>query len=666
MTLAAAEALGDVAGFHAIFFEEADEHLAAIEQILLRIDQAPPADEDLNAIFRAAHSIKGTSAMLAFAEIAALAHVMENLLDLLRKGERQLTRRDVDAMLRAGDVIKMQVAFRRGALAQAPDMQEVEAELRELVASCAGAAQPRLFSVRMGPLAGPIDDGELETMLAGLAEMGRVETRAVRNAAGGEVCFEVALLGAEADLRSVLALVVAPELIEITRTDSASAAAPAPAAAPVETPGEDKDVDLFVTPAAWRGRRASDKPSAGAGEEEGVHGRRESDRPIPGVQGDAASIRVSVEKIDRLVNLVGELVITEAMLAQQLGRFEDHSQQSELAGLRDLSRHTRNLQEAVMSIRMVPISAVFTRFPRLVRELSQRLGKEVELKVSGETTELDRGLIEKITDPLTHLVRNAIDHGLETPEVRLAAGKPRCGTIWLAATQRGSNIVIEVRDDGRGLDRARILARAAERGTPLAPDAAERDLWQLIFEPGFSTADNVTEVSGRGVGMDVVRRNIQLLRGHVELDSRAGAGTTVTVSVPLTLAIIEAMTVGVAGEIYALPLASVIEARRVMPEEIRGIAGQGVTLRVRDDYLPVQRLGTGNIAVIVEADGAKAALMVDELVGQQQIVVKSLEANFRRTPGISGATIMGDGKVALILDIAHVVNQADRGSRVRH
>jgi two-component system chemotaxis sensor kinase CheA len=666
MTLAAAEALGDVAGFHAIFFEEADEHLAAIEQILLRIDQAPPADEDLNAIFRAAHSIKGTSAMLAFAEIAALAHVMENLLDLLRKGERQLTRRDVDAMLRAGDVIKMQVAFRRGALAQAPDMQEVEAELRELVASCAGAARPRLFSVRMGPLAGPIDDGELETMLAGLAEMGRVETRAVRNAAGGEVCFEVALLGAEADLRSVLALVVAPELIEITRTDSASAAAPAPAAAPVETPGEDKDVDLFVTPAAWRGRRASDKPSAGAGEEEGVHGRRESDRPIPGVQGDAASIRVSVEKIDRLVNLVGELVITEAMLAQQLGRFEDHSQQSELAGLRDLSRHTRNLQEAVMSIRMVPISAVFTRFPRLVRELSQRLGKEVELKVSGETTELDRGLIEKITDPLTHLVRNAIDHGLETPEVRLAAGKPRCGTIWLAATQRGSNIVIEVRDDGRGLDRARILARAAERGTPLAPDAAERDLWQLIFEPGFSTADNVTEVSGRGVGMDVVRRNIQLLRGHVELDSRAGAGTTVTVSVPLTLAIIEAMTVGVAGEIYALPLASVIEARRVTPEEIRGIAGQGVTLRVRDDYLPVQRLGTGNIAVIVEADGAKAALMVDELVGQQQIVVKSLEANFRRTPGISGATIMGDGKVALILDIAHVVNQADRGSRVRH
>jgi two-component system chemotaxis sensor kinase CheA len=545
-------------------------------------------------------------------------------------------------------------------------MQEVEAELRDLAASCEGVAQARLFSVRLGPLAGPIDDGELETMLAGLAEMGRVETRAVRNAAGGEVCFEVALLGAEADLRSVLALVVAPELIEITRTDPASAAAPAPAAAPVETPSEDKDVDLFVTPAAWRGRRASDKPSAGAGEEEAVHGRRESDRPIPGVQGDAASIRVSVEKIDRLVNLVGELVITEAMLAQQLGRFEEQSQQSELAGLRDLARHTRNLQEAVMSIRMVPISAVFTRFPRLVRELSQRLGKEVELKVSGETTELDRGLIEKITDPLTHLVRNAIDHGLETPEARLVAGKPRCGTIWLAAMQRGSNIIIEVRDDGRGLDRARILARAAERGTPLAPDATERDLWQLIFEPGFSTADNVTEVSGRGVGMDVVRRNIQLLRGHVELDSRAGAGTTVTVSVPLTLAIIEAMTVGVAGEIYALPLASVIEARRVMPEEIRGIAGQGVTLRVRDDYLPVQRLGTGNIAVIVEADGAKAALMVDELVGQQQIVVKSLEANFRRTPGISGATIMGDGKVALILDIAHVVNQADRGSRVRH
>jgi two-component system chemotaxis sensor kinase CheA len=300
---------------------------------------------------------------------------------------------------------------------------------------------------------------------------------------------------------------------------------------------------------------------------------------------------------------------------------------------------------------------VFTRFPRLVRELSQRLGKEVELKVSGEATELDRGLIEKITDPLTHLVRNAIDHGLETPAARLGAGKPASGRISLSATQRGGNIVIEIRDDGRGLDRERILARAAERGTPLAADAPDQEVWQCIFEPGFSTADSVTDVSGRGVGMDVVRRNIQQLRGHVALDSQAGQGTAVTVSVPLTLAIIEAMTVGIGSETYALPLASVIESRRVTPDEIRSVAGGGHTLRVRDDYLPVQKLGQGDIAVIVEADGAKAALMVDALIGQQQIVVKSLEANFRRVPGVSGATIMGDGKVALILDMAHIVNQ---------
>jgi two-component system chemotaxis sensor kinase CheA len=374
-----------------------------------------------------------------------------------------------------------------------------------------------------------------------------------------------------------------------------------------------------------------------------VQGRRETDQHQPAA-GDAGSIRVNVDKIDRLVNLVGELVITEAMLAQKYGV------------LSDLARHTRNLQEAVMAIRMVPISAVFSRFPRLARELSQRLGKEVEMKLSGEATELDRGLIERITDPLTHLVRNAIDHGLEAPEARAAAGKPRTGTVSLSASQRGGSIVVQVRDDGRGLDRARILARAAERGMRIAPDAPDREVWQLVFEPGFSTAETVTDVSGRGVGMDVVRRNIHVLGGTVDLASTAGAGTTVTVSVPLTLAIIEAMTVGAEGKTYVLPLASVVESRSIAPGEIRGLAGQGETLRVRDEYLPVRRLGRGeSLAVIVEADGARAALLVDELIGQQQVVVKSLEANFRKVPGIAAATIMGDGKVALILDLNQLI-----------
>ena len=654
-------ALGDAAAFHEIFFEEADEHLAAIEEILLRVDPAAPAAEDLNAIFRAAHSIKGTSAMLGFSEIGALTHVLENLLDQLRKHERPLTRRDVDAMLRAGDVVRLQVAHRRGTQKDSPDSSAAEAELRDLAESgrdASGAAPERRYAVRLGPLADAIDAAELELMLAGLEDMGRIEERDIRNAAGGEIRFNVALAGAADDLRSVLALVVAVDLIRIENVDAAPQETRSATAD--EQPAADAAVDLFFSPADWRGRRASDKPAAAPLDEEVRNGRRESDRPLPAAQVDAASIRVSVEKIDRLVNLVGELVITEAMLAQQQGRQGDSAgaaRQDGPSGLSDLARHTRNLQEAVMSIRMVPISAVFTRFPRLVRELSQRLSKEVELKMSGETTELDRGLIEKITDPLTHLVRNAVDHGMESPEARAAAGKAPRGTVSLAATQRGGNIVIEIRDDGRGLDRERILALAAERGLPIAPDAPDQEVWQLIFEPGFSTAESVTDVSGRGVGMDVVRRNIQSLRGKVELASRAGVGTTVTVSVPLTLAIIEAMTIAAGGETYALPLSSVIESRRVAASDIRSIAGEGCTLRVREDYLPVQRLGQGDIAVIVEADGARAALLVDELVGQQQIVVKSLETNFRKVPGIAAATIMGDGKVALILDIAEVIRR---------
>jgi two-component system chemotaxis sensor kinase CheA len=671
MTRGAKNSLGDISSLHAIFFEEADEHLAAIEEILLRMDRSAPAADDMNAIFRAAHSIKGTSVMLGFSEIGALTHVMENLLDRLRNGERPLTHEDVDAMLRAGDVLKMQVAFRKGTVKTPPDMDAVADELRALAEAGrdgSSAAPERHFSVRLGPLTDPIEDAELETMLSGLGEMGQVRNRDVRNSAGGEIRFEVSLSAGEAELRSVLSLVVAPELIEVhARKAPVAEAGAAEAPHAIDAPGiEDPGLDLFVTPQALRARRASDRKDGGRGDDEGRYGRRETDRLMHAAQGDASSIRVSVEKIDHLVNLVGELVITEAMVAQQYAGLHGDSGQGELAGLRDLARHTRNLQEAVMSIRMVPIAAVFTRFPRLVRELSQRLGKEVELVVSGETTELDRGLIEKIIDPLTHLVRNAIDHGLETAEERIAAGKPRRGVISLAATQRGGNVVIEVSDDGRGLDRERIIARAAQRGVIVAPDAPDQEVWQHIFEPGFTTAGSVTDVSGRGVGMDVVRRNIQLLRGNVELSSRAGAGTTVTVSVPLTLAIIEAMTVGVSGATYALPLASVIEVRQVAQEEMRGIAGQGFTLRVRDDYLPVQRLGEGDIAIIVEVDGARAALLVDELIGQQQIVVKSLEANFRKLPGFSGATIMGDGRVALIVDVAHAVNRVDRRSRVHH
>jgi len=722
-------ALGDTSDFRAIFFEEADEHVAAIESVLLRLNQAAPDAEDLNAIFRAAHSIKGTSGMLGFTEITSVTHVLENLLDDLRKGERQLTEEALDLMLRAGDMVKMQVAFRRGTLQEAPDSVAIEQELRALMErDVGGRAAPRRYAVRLGPLAVPIDGAELDLMLSGLGEMGKVEAGAMNNAAGGEILFEVELSGAEADLRSVLALVVPAEAIHVDKVGDAPPAAQTKAivaddhggeiffdpaewkkkqkakgAPPAPPPAESQGAsfDSFVSPEELRaqrkkgapdeakprnpGRRATDEP----GTEPNLFGRRASDivpsadrrGPRDGERGvqalaEAGSIRVSIDKVDLLVNLVGELVITEAMLAQQQRQESEESRYA--TGLGDLGRHARNLQEAVMSIRMVPISTVFTRFPRLVRELSQRFGKEVELKVSGETTEFDRGLIEKITDPLTHLVRNSIDHGIESPAERETAGKPRSGTIYLSASQRGGSIVIEVRDDGGGLNRKRILEHAARRGLRVDPNASDDEVWQLIFEAGFSTAEEVTDVSGRGVGMDVVRRNIQVLGGGtVDLNSSEGVGTTVTVSVPLTLAIMEAMSVAVGPATYVLPLSAVIESRRVQSGDIAGIAGQGHTLRVRDEFLPVVRLSEvfrasdgaapeqGGIAVIVESEGGKAALLVDELLGQQQVVVKSLEANFRRMPGVSSATIMGDGRVALILDLAQIVQLAGKGARAR-
>jgi two-component system chemotaxis sensor kinase CheA len=720
-------AFGDPVAFRTIFFEEAQEHLANVESILLRMDTDAPHPDDLNAIFRAVHSIKGSAAMLGCTEIAALTHLQENLLDLLRKGERPIAAADVDAMLKAGDVLRLQVLHRRGSVPDAPDAAGVETMLRERVAqpsadAAAGHSGPvtRSFRVRLGPLAQPIDELDLDMMLTGLSDMGTVSGTVVDNTAGGSVGFDVLLQGAAADLQSVLSLVVAPEQIAVetlgvvaveqvpqlqTTLPGAPKLEAVPAAAP-RTPAANGLDEFFVDPAVFKKNRAKPadpKPAelAAAGQapdnvdlfvtpEQFKKARAPQAAATPAPAAPTAPavdvlhdllptahettfIRVSTEKIDLLVNLVGELVITEAMLARAGALTEEvnDGRYNNNTGLADLSRHTRNLQEAVLAIRMLPISNVFQRFPRVVHELAARLGKKVELKTFGETTELDRGLIEKISDPLTHLVRNAIDHGLEPPDVRLAAGKPPVGTVTLRASQRGGNIVIEVSDDGRGLDRERILAAARRRGLPISPDISDSDLWQVVFEAGFSTAEKITDVSGRGVGMDVVKRNIQALSGTVDLSSVAGQGTRVTVSVPLTLAIMEAMTIAIGGETYVLPLASVVESLSVATDELHTLPGHGDTLRVREEYLPVLHLGklfpprspreqSAGIAVIVETDGTKAALLVDELVGQQQVVVKSLETNFRKVPGLSGATVMGDGSVALILDVGHLVRLSGR------
>jgi two-component system chemotaxis sensor kinase CheA len=707
---------GDPVAFRTIFFEEAQEHLATVEAILLRMDTDAPHPDDLNAIFRAVHSIKGSAGMLGCAEIAALTHLQENLLDLLRKGERPVAGEDVNAMLKAGDVLRLQVLHRRGSVPEGPDASGVEALLRERVAVPAadavqGQSGPvrRNFRVKLGTLPEPIDEPALDMMLSGLSEMGAVSDTVVDNRAGGSVSFDVLLEGAAADLQSVLALVVAPELITVENLGAAVVAPPAPPAQPAVQPAPKLQAvapaapaaneldEFFVDPAEFRRKReGADEPRPAAEVADAAAHAPESSidlfvtpeqfkkgrkprapaadlhDPLPAAH-EATFIRVSTEKIDLLVNLVGELVITEAMLARTgaIAEAGNDGRYAANSGLVDLSRHTRNLQEAVLAIRMLPIANVFQRFPRVVHELSARLGKRVELKVDGEGTELDRGLIEKISDPLMHLVRNAIDHGLEVPEARIAAGKPAVGTVTLRASQRGGNIVIEVSDDGRGLDRARIIASARGRGMAIADDAPDAEVFQLIFDAGLTTAEAVTDVSGRGVGMDVVRRNIQALGGTVELSSAPGRGTKVTVSVPLTLAIMEAMTIAIGGETYVLPLACVVESLSVTGRELHTLPGHGDTLRVRDEYLPVLHLGrlfppqkpreqAAGIAVIVETDGSKAALLVDELVGQQQVVVKSLEANFRKVPGLSGATVMGDGSVALILDVAHLVRLSGR------
>lgn len=680
-------ALGDLGAFREVFFAETQEHLANVEAILLRLDTAAPYPDDLNAIFRAVHSIKGSAAMLGCDDMAALTHLQESLLDLLRKGERSAAKGDVDAMLEAVDVLRLQVLHHRGLLSPAPDSAPVRALLREQVAlpaadapGVAAGAVTRSFRVALGPLCSAIDPAELDMMLEGLGEMGELANLSIDNQPGGAVGFDVALEGAAADLQSVLSLVVPPEQISIDQmvnvaaqgAGSGSDSSAKPAAASLDVVYEADE--FFVDPAEFR--RRGHAPRAAAQLEPHpaapVAAVPASSELLPGSAGsDAAFIRVATEKIDLLVNLVGELVITEAMLAREGAAEAATGAQVGTSGLADLCRHTRNLQEAVLAIRMLPISNVLARFPRMVRELSARLDKRVELNISGEGTELDRGLIEKISDPLTHLVRNAIDHGLEIPQERIAAGKSPVGTVSLRASQRGGNIVIEVSDDGRGLDRKRILERAALRGIRIAPDAPESEVWQLVFEAGFSTATEVTELSGRGVGMDVVKRNIQSLGGTIELLSAAGQGVKVTVSVPLTLAIMDAMTIAIGGETYALPLACVVESRSVQASDFHTLPGQGDTLRVRDDYLPVLRLADlfppsvpsaqpGGIAVVVETDGCNAAVIVDELVGQQQIVVKSLEKNFRRVPGLSGATVMNDGSVALILDVGQLVRVSGR------
>jgi two-component system chemotaxis sensor kinase CheA len=487
--------------------------------------------------------------------------------------------------------------------------------------------------------------------------------------------FSVETASTDEDLLDLFAFHVSREHIGISARQTAPAAAPvaAPvAAAPAPAAAEASDGFGFFdgAPGAPAAPAAPVAGVAAAPEAAVAKVPAKAPAAAHAAQPEAATIRVAISKVDQLINLVGELVITQAMLAQNSRALDPAIYQQLLTGLADLDRNTRDLQESVMSIRMIPMSIVFSRFPRMLRDLAGKLGKKVDFVTQGEATELDKGLVEKITDPLTHLVRNSCDHGVEMPAERLAAGKSETGTITLSASHQGGSIVIEVRDDGRGLSREKILNKARERGLDVSDSMSDGDVWQLIFAPGFSTAAVVTDVSGRGVGMDVVKRNIAALNGTVEIESVEGYGMKVSVRLPLTLAIMDGMSVGVGDEVYILPLSSVVESFQVKAEAVSTV-GQGSQLvKVRDEYMPVIELEkvfqvprfdfekSSDIMVVVEAEGSRVVLLVDELLGQQQVVVKNLESNYRKVPNVSGATILGDGKVALILDTGALVRRS--------
>ncbi|MES0874579.1 chemotaxis protein CheA [Sinimarinibacterium thermocellulolyticum] len=645
----------DLGRFHQTFFDESAEGLDAMESALLRLTPDGADLETINGIFRAAHSIKGGAATFGFSAVAGFTHLLETLLDQLRSGKRATTPEAIDVLLRSVDVLRgLLDDARAGRADDAGAAESLSVELRRLLdgpaavaaaptsAPLPGPAPARIgWKIHFAPHASLFASGnDPLRILRELQRLGEYRvTCAIERLPALEDCVpETCYLAWDITLRGdcprdavaeVFAWVEDECALGIEPLDSAPAASPTPALAPAR-----------AAVAAARSEPA---------------------------RSDGASIRVATEKIDSLVNLVGELVITQAML-QQLANGLDPVQHEKLfTGLSQLERNTRSIQEAVMATRMLPVDFVFSRFPRMVRDLAGKLGKQVRMLTSGEQTEIDKGVIERIADPLTHLVRNAIDHGIELPDERLAAGKDAIGTLRLSASHQGGHIVVEVADDGRGLDRARILAKASERGLAASEAMSDAEVWQLIFAPGFSTAESVTDVSGRGVGMDVVKKNIEALNGVVEISSERGRGMRVTIRLPLTLAILDGMSVAVGEEVFILPLGAVVESLQPRPEQVKRMAQQGTVVRVRNEYLPLVDLrewfglpGTRTaaheaIVVIVEAESRKLALQIDDLVGQQQVVIKSLEANYRRVRGVSGATILGDGRVALIVDVSAVV-----------
>ena len=673
----------DITRFHAAFFEESREGLDAMESGLLALEAlgnngASGDAETINVIFRGAHSIKGGAATFGFTAVTDLTHLLETLLDEARSGRRALDSDAIGALLASVDVLRALLgACEHGSPVDHAALAQARAGLDRLLAGAASAAPTASFKppTTATTATAPVPAGDWRIAFAPAPSMfmtGNDPLRILRELAGhgelGVTCLDVRLPPfAQMDpFEAYLAWdLTLPGAVPRATIDEAFAWVDGECELSIEAGStEPAGPDQNEAPAAASAAATADGATP--------TGRRASDADN--------SIRVAVAKVDALINLVGELVITQAMLRQRSEHLDPVANEVLLTGLVQLERNTRDLQEAVMGVRMLPVEFAFSRFPRMVRDLASRLDKKVHLRTFGEATELDKGVIEKIVDPLVHLVRNAIDHGLELPAERRAAGKDETGTVTLSAAHQGANIVIEISDDGRGLDRERILRKAAERNLPVPENPSDAQVWDLVFAPGFSTVDILTDLSGRGVGMDVVKKNVAALGGQVTIRSTLGHGTTVTIRLPLTMAIVDGMSVAVGDEVFILPLNMVIESLQLATADIRTIAGDTRVLRVRDDYLPLLNLAEQYglpaataiagvdaptpIAVVVESDGRRLALEVDELLGQHQVVVKNLENNYRRVPGVSGATILGDGRVALIVDaggLAHTAHaQANR------
>ncbi|ARA75866.1 chemotaxis protein CheA [Pectobacterium brasiliense] len=652
----------DMSAFYQTFFDEADELLADMEQHLLLLDPSEPDTEQLNAIFRAAHSIKGGAGTFGFKVLQETTHLLENLLDGARRGEMRLSTDIINLFLETKDIMQDQLdAYKTAQEPNAESFEYICQALRQLALESKAdgdAAQPDA-SVATQPSASPasnsVGKGEMRIALTGLKsqeipqmleELGNLGT--VKDPHQTDTSVEVTLVTSESedDISAVLCFVLEPEQISFK---SAVASQPVVAEA-VETLAV-VEAPVVAAPAAPSAPVAA-KPQAAP--ENGKNKAKTGD----------TSIRVAVEKVDQLINLVGELVITQSMLAQRSSELDPVAHGDLLNSMGQLERNARDLQESVMSIRMMPMEYVFSRFPRLVRDLAAKLDKQVELTLMGSSTELDKSLIERIIDPLTHLVRNSLDHGIESPDKRVAAGKSAVGNLTLSAEHQGGNICIEVIDDGAGLNRERILAKALSQGLAVNDSMSDEEVGMLIFAPGFSTAEKVTDVSGRGVGMDVVKRNIQEMGGHVEIHFQAGKGTTIRILLPLTLAILDGMSVKVNNEVFILPLNAVMESLQPQSEDLYPLAGGERVLQVRGEYLPLVELfhifdvdgaktdATQGIVVILQSAGRRYALLVDQLIGQHQVVVKNLESNYRKVPGVSAATILGDGSVALIVDVS--------------